>query len=59
LEHLDDLDCDHGEKESAFDVLEDHFLVEWQDGSALVRLHNLIRSLALKHLRELEEEEND
>lgn len=59
LEHLDDLDCDHGEKESAFDVLEDHFLVEWEDGSALVRLHNLIRSLALKHLRELEEEEND
>ena len=59
MEHLDDLGCDQGEKESAFDILEDHFLVEWEDGSALVRLHNLIRSLALKHLRELEEEEND
>lgn len=59
MEHLDDLGCDQDEKESAFDILEDHFLVEWEDGSALVRLHNLIRSLALKHLRELEEEEND
>ena len=59
MEHLDDLGCDQGEKESAFDILEDHFLVEWEDGSALVRLHNLIRSLALKHLRVLEEEEND
>jgi hypothetical protein len=58
LDHLDDLNCEQDEKELAFDILEDHFLIEWEDGSAQVRLHNLIRSLALKHLEELEAGEN-
>jgi hypothetical protein len=58
LDHLDDLNCELDEKELAFDILEDHFLIEWEDGSAQVRLHNLIRSLALKHLEDLEAGEN-
>lgn len=59
LQQLDDLDCDRDEQESAFDILEDHFLVEWENGSGLVRQHNLIRSLALKHLKKIEEEEKN
>ena len=55
LEQLDDLDCNNHEKQIAFEVLEDRYLVEWGKG-LLVRQHNLIRSLALDYLKKIDEE---
>jgi hypothetical protein len=55
LSHLEDWDCDEEKQEVALDALRDRYLVEEEitDDDLLLRQHNLIRSVALVHLRNL------
>jgi len=55
LSHLEDWDCDKEKQELALDVLRDRFLVEEEliDDEIHLRQHNLIRSVALEHLKNL------
>lgn len=55
LSHLEDWDCDEEKQELALDALRDRFLVEEEliDDEIHLRQHNLIRSVALEHLKNL------
>jgi hypothetical protein len=55
LSHLEDWDCDDQKQELALDALRDRFLVEEEliDDKIHLRQHNLIRSVALEHLKNL------
>jgi hypothetical protein len=55
LSHLEDWDCDREKQELALDALRDRFLVEEEliDDEIHLRQHNLIRSVALEHLKNL------
>ncbi len=55
LSHLEDWDCDDQKQELALDALRDRFLVEEEliDEEIHLRQHNLIRSVALEHLKNL------
>ncbi|MEP0858248.1 NB-ARC domain-containing protein [Trichocoleus sp. DQ-U1] len=55
LSHLEDWDCDEDQQEAALDVLRNRHLVEEvvEDDQFLLRQHNLIRSMALEHLKKL------
>ena len=55
LSHLEDWDCDEEKQEVALDALRDRYLVEEEvtDDKLLLRQHNLIRSMALVHLKNL------
>ena len=55
LSHLEDWDCDDQKQELALDALRDRFLVEAEliDDEIHLRQHNLIRSVALEHLKKL------
>jgi hypothetical protein len=55
LSHLEDWDCDEDKQLAAMDVLRDRYLVEEEvtDDELLLRQHNLIRSVALVHLKNL------
>lgn len=55
LSHLEDWDCDEEKQELALDILRDRFLLEEEliDDEIHLRQHNLIRSVALKHLKNL------
>ncbi len=57
LSHLEDWDCDDQKQELALDALRDRFLVEEVliDDEIHLRQHNLIRSVALEHLKQLGE----
>lgn len=59
LSHLEDWDCDEEEREMALEVLRDRFLVEEviEEDEFKLRQHNLIRSVALEHLKNLEDED--
>lgn len=56
LSHLEDWDCDEKKQELALDTLRDRYLVEEvvEDDKLLLRQHNLIRSVALEHLKQLD-----
>lgn len=60
LSHLEDWDCPEGDRQLALDTLRDRYLVEEiADGDRLLlRQHNLIRSVALKHLQALDAEDH-
>ena len=55
LSHLEDWDCDEDKQLAAMDVLRDRYLVEEEvsDDELRLRQHNLIRSVALVHLKNL------
>jgi hypothetical protein len=55
LSHLEDWDCDEEKQELALEALRDRFLVEEEliDDEVHLRQHNLIRSVALEHLKNL------
>ena len=55
LSHLEDWDCDDQKQELALEALRDRFLVEEEliDDEIHLRQHNLIRSVALEHLKNL------
>lgn len=55
LSHLEDWDCDQEKQELALEALRDRFLVEAEliDDEIHLRQHNLIRSVALEHLKNL------
>ncbi len=55
LSHLEDWECDDQKQELALDALRDRFLVEEEliDDEIHLRQHNLIRSVALEHLKNL------
>jgi hypothetical protein len=57
LSHLEDWDCDDQKQELALEALRDRFLVEEEliDDEIHLRQHNLIRSVALEHLKQLGE----
>ena len=59
LNHLKDWDCDSDEQEKALEALQDRYLVEEvvESDKLLLRQHNLIRSVALEHSRQLDEED--
>ena len=59
LSHLEDWDCDERTQERALEALQDRYLVEEvvEKEQFLLRQHNLIRSVALEHLKQLDEEE--
>jgi hypothetical protein len=56
LSHLDYWDCDYDTGWVALDALKDRFLVEEvvEAGQYALRQHNLIRSVALDHLKQLD-----
>lgn len=56
LSHLEDWDCDQQKQELALDALRDRYLVEEvvEEDQLLLRQHNLIRSVALEHLKQLD-----
>ncbi len=56
LSHLEDWDCDEEKQELALDTLRDRYLVEEvvEEDQLLLRQHNLIRSVALEHLKQLD-----
>lgn len=56
LSHLQDWDCDEEKQELALDTLRDRYLVEEvvEEEQLLLRQHNLIRSVALEHLKQLD-----
>jgi hypothetical protein len=60
LSHLEDWDCDEDEQELALEMLGDRYLVETviENDQSLLRQHNLIRSVALEHLKKWDEEDN-
>lgn len=55
LSHLEDWDCDKEKQELALEALRDRFLVEEEliDDEINLRQHNLIRSVASDHLKNL------
>lgn len=55
LEHLENLGCDTQQQEAALAALRDRYLVEEEliEDEVLLRQHNLIRSVALAHLKNL------
>ncbi len=59
LNHLADWECDEDEQELALEVLRDRYLLEevLENDDLLVRQHNLIRSVALEHHKNLEDED--
>lgn len=59
LSHLEDWDCDEEEREMALEVLQCRFLVEEviEEDEFKLRQHNLIRSVALEHLKNLKDED--
>ena len=60
LSHLGDCDIDEDKWEMALDALKDRYLVEErvdENNQYLLRQHNLIRSVSLEHLRQLDEED--
>jgi SpoVK/Ycf46/Vps4 family AAA+-type ATPase len=56
LSHLEDWDCDKEKQKLALDTLRDRYLVEEvvEENQLLLRQHNLIRSVALEHLKQLD-----
>ena len=58
LSHLEDWDCNPEEQELALEALRDRYLVEEvvENDQFLLRQHNLIRSVALDHRKQLEDE---
>ncbi|MBD1832918.1 NACHT domain-containing protein [Cyanobacteria bacterium FACHB-472] len=56
LSHLEDWDCDEDQQEAALEVLKSRYLVEElvERDQFLLRQHNLIRSVALEHLKQLD-----
>jgi hypothetical protein len=56
LSHLEDWDCDQEKQELALNTLRYRYLVEEvvEDDQCLLRQHNLIRSVALEHLKQLD-----
>ena len=54
LSHLEYWDCNQDECELALEALRDRYLVE--DEKTLLRQHNLIRSIALDHLKAMDDE---
>ncbi|MCU0542224.1 MAG: ATP-binding protein [Oscillatoriaceae cyanobacterium Prado104] len=59
LSHLEDWDCNEDEQEVALLALRDRYLVEdvLENEQLLLRQHNLIRSVALGHYKQLGEED--
>ncbi|WP_013320649.1 tetratricopeptide repeat protein [Gloeothece verrucosa] len=59
LSHLEDWDRDEDEQLAALDILRDRYLVEElvDNDRWLLRQHNLIRSIALEHLKQLDSDE--
>ncbi|WP_013320651.1 SEFIR domain-containing protein [Gloeothece verrucosa] len=59
LSHLEDWDRDAEEQKAALDVLRDRYLLEElvEENQCLLRQHNLIRSVSLEHLKQLEDED--
>lgn len=59
LSHLEDWDCDKDEQEVALLALRDRYLVEdvVENDQLLLRQHNLIRSVALEHHKQLDDED--
>jgi len=55
---LEDWDCDENQQETALEALRDRYLVEEvvENDKFLLRQHNLIRSVALEHLRQLDDD---
>ncbi|MFB2877754.1 tetratricopeptide repeat protein [Floridanema aerugineum] len=58
LSHLEDWERNEEEPQVLLDALRDRFLVEEviENNQCLLRQHNLIRSVALEHLRKLDED---
>ncbi|MBO9997547.1 MAG: ATP-binding protein [Cyanobacteria bacterium SID2] len=56
LSHLEDWDFDEFERQLALETLRDRYLVEEivDDDRILLRQHNLVRSVALKHLQQFD-----
>ncbi|WP_017660488.1 ATP-binding protein [Baaleninema simplex] len=56
LSHLEDWDCDEFARHLALETLRDRYLVEEivENDRILLRQHNLIRSVSLKHLQQLD-----
>ncbi|MFE1746411.1 NB-ARC domain-containing protein [Coleofasciculus sp. H7-2] len=56
LSHLEDWDCNEDQQETALEVLRNRHLAEEvvEDDQFLLRQHNLIRSVALEHLKQLD-----
>jgi hypothetical protein len=60
MSHLEDWDRDEEEQRAALDALRDRYLVEELIDSSnqrLLRQHNLIRSVSLEHLKQMDEED--
>ncbi|MFB2877750.1 SEFIR domain-containing protein [Floridanema aerugineum] len=59
LSHLEDWDRDEDEQQVALDALRDRFLVEEvvENNQCLLRQHNLIRSVSLERLKQLDEDD--
>jgi len=59
LSHLEDWNCDREQQEMALNALRDRYLVEEviEGDRFLLRQHNLIRSLALEHLQQLDQDD--
>ncbi|WP_293127020.1 tetratricopeptide repeat protein [Microcoleus sp. bin38.metabat.b11b12b14.051] len=60
LSHLEDWDRDEDEQQVALDALRDRYLVEEvvEGDRSLLRQHNLIRSVSLEHLKQLDEDDD-
>ncbi len=59
LNHLKYWDCDEEQQEVALEALKDRYLVEEviENDQFLLRQHNLIRSVALEHAKQLDNED--
>lgn len=55
LSHLDYWNCRDSDKEAALEALKERYLIEASvnDEQYLLRQHNLIRSISLEHLKQL------
>jgi tetratricopeptide (TPR) repeat protein len=60
LSHLEDWDLNKDQQQVALQALYDRYLVEGvvEGDRCLLRQHNLIRSVSLEHLKQLDEDEN-
>jgi hypothetical protein len=56
MSHLEDWDRDKEEQRKALEILHERYLVERliEDNQIMLRQHNLIRSVSLEHLKQLE-----
>ena len=56
---MEDWNCDREQQEMALNALRDRYLVEEviEGDRFLLRQHNLIRSLALEHLQQLDQDD--